>query len=266
VHVLGGNNGAGSPSGNVAQAVPAVKQKEKCGWFAPVCNGWQRSMEWVHENQDTLGQIAIDLAQIELGLFAMEGGAALAASGGIAIAGSWGTLTIAAAPAVVLGVSIAAGGAAAAGNGAKNLGQHVDDLHWNNQATGSGGAGKITPKEYSNFSDDGSGILASVDELGVLDTAIKVPDALKGQGVGKKLFRDAMSNIGPENVKVIRGNWHAGDQMADNFNSFKKLATNQSPEDAAKSTFTGKMARDYGFNNLRIVTNNENSVVVEFIR
>jgi RHS repeat-associated protein len=141
----GGNNGAGSPSGNVAQAVPAVKQKEKCGWFAPVCNGWQRSMEWVHENQDTLGQIAIDLAQIELGLFAMEGGAALALSGGVAEIGSLGTLSIGAVPAFVLGVSIAGGGAVAAGHGAKNLGQHVDDLHWNNQASGSGAGNAANP-------------------------------------------------------------------------------------------------------------------------
>jgi nucleoside diphosphate kinase len=54
--------------------------------------------------------------------------------------------------------------------------------------------------------------------------------------------------------------------MADNFNSFKKLAGNQSPEDAAKNTFTGKMASDYGFNNVRIVTNNNAAVVVEFTR
>jgi hypothetical protein len=57
-----------------------VAQKEKGGRFALVCNGWQRSMEWVHENQDTLLQIAIDLADIELGLFAAEGGGALGCS------------------------------------------------------------------------------------------------------------------------------------------------------------------------------------------
>ncbi|MFI7543768.1 RHS repeat-associated core domain-containing protein [Actinoplanes sp. NPDC049599] len=152
----GGNNGAGSSSGNVAQAVPAVQQKEKCGWFAPVCNGWQRSMEWVHENQDTLGQIAIDLAEIELGLFAMEGGGALAASGGIAIAGSWGSLSVAAAPAVALGVGIAVGGAGAAGHGAKNLGQHIDDLHWSNRATGAGsGSGQSAKPSGAKAVEDG---------------------------------------------------------------------------------------------------------------
>jgi RHS repeat-associated protein len=133
----GGNNGAGSSSGNVIQAVPVVEQKEKCGWFAPVCNGWQRSMEWVHENQDTLGHIAIDLAQIELGEFALEGGSALALSGGVVELASFGTLSFGAVPAVALGVSIAAGGGLAAANGAKNLGQDARDLHWNNEASGS---------------------------------------------------------------------------------------------------------------------------------
>jgi RHS repeat-associated protein len=46
----GGNQAAASPSGNVAESVPVEGQKEKCGWFAPVCHGWQRSMEWVHQN------------------------------------------------------------------------------------------------------------------------------------------------------------------------------------------------------------------------
>jgi hypothetical protein len=97
-------------------------------------------MEWVHENQDTLGQIAIDLAEIELGLLAVSAGSTLALSGGVVEVGSLGTLSVAALPAVALGVTIAAGGGVAAANGAKNLGQHVDDLHWNNQA-GSGASG-----------------------------------------------------------------------------------------------------------------------------
>jgi RHS repeat-associated protein len=139
----GGNNGAGSPSGNVAQAVPAVKQKEKCGWFAPVCNGWQRSMEWVHENQDTLAHIAIDLAEIELGSMAIGGGAALMTAGGFVEVGSVGTATFIVVPAEALGVTAIVGGGVAVIHGSNNLGNHLDDLHWNNQAAGAGsGVGK----------------------------------------------------------------------------------------------------------------------------
>jgi hypothetical protein len=79
----GSSGSGGKPSGNVTQAVPVVQQKEKCGWFAPVCNGWQRSMEWVHENQDTFGHIAIDLIEIDAGASLITGGATLAAGGGV---------------------------------------------------------------------------------------------------------------------------------------------------------------------------------------
>ena len=105
-----------------------------------------------------------------------------------------------------------------------------------------------------------------MDENGTLDTAIKVPDELKGQGVGKKLFKDAMEKIGPGNVKIIRGNWNAGDQMADNFNSYKKLRATNSADDAARKTFTGKIANEYGFTNVRVVTDEDYKVVVEFTR
>lgn len=37
-------------------------------------------------------------------------------------------------------------------------------------------------------------------------------------------------------------------------------------EQASARAATGKMARDYGFNNVRIVTNNDAAVVVEFTR
>ncbi|MEU7909150.1 RHS repeat-associated core domain-containing protein [Actinoplanes sp. NPDC049118] len=133
-----GNNGAGSSSGNVVQAVPVVEQKEKCGWFAPVCNGWQRSMEWVHENQDTLAKIAIDLAMIEGGAFAIELGAPVILASFVVSGGTGGAATPVAVPALALGVAGVAGGSLAVGHGARNLNDHLDDLHWNNQATGSG--------------------------------------------------------------------------------------------------------------------------------
>jgi hypothetical protein len=137
----GGNYASASPSGNVVQAVPAAGQKEKCGWFAPVCNGWQRSMEWIHENRDTLGHIALDLAEIDGGLLLIQEGPTIAVGGGFVLEiGSGGTATVIAIPAAALGVTAVAGGGALAVHGASNLGKHAGDLHWNNQATGSGGA------------------------------------------------------------------------------------------------------------------------------
>jgi hypothetical protein len=74
-----------------------------------------------------------------------------------------------------------------------------------------------------------------------------------------------MDNIHPSNVKTIRGNWSAGDEMADNFNSYKKVRATNSADDAARSTFTGKMESQYGFMNVQ-VTETDGKVVVVFTR
>jgi hypothetical protein len=39
-----------------------------------------------------------------------------------------------------------------------------------------------------------------------------------------------------------------------------------SPEDAARNTFTGKMASDYGINNVRVVVDDDAKVVAEFTK
>ena len=97
-----------------------------------------------------------------------------------------------------------------------------------------------------------------------MDTVIKVDDGFKGKGVGTKLFSDAMAHFGRENVKMVRGNWHAGEHMSDNFDEYKRLRETLSPEDAARNTFTGKRARDHGFNNVKVVDDNASSVLIEF--
>jgi RHS repeat-associated protein len=117
----GGNYASAAPSGNVVEAVPASGQEDKCGWFAPVCDGWQRSMEWIHENQDTLGHIAIDLAEIGLGGYAIQTGGPLVVAGGVVEIGSFGTATVIAVPAAALGVVAVAGGGVAVLQGSNNL-------------------------------------------------------------------------------------------------------------------------------------------------
>ena len=135
----GGNNGGtAKPSGNVAQSVPVVQQKERCGWFAPVCHGFQRSMEWVHENQDTLARIAIDLAEIDSGASLFLGGGTLAAGGGVLEIASVGIATEIAVPAAAVGVTGIVVGGPLVAHGSHNLGQDIRDLHWNNQASRSG--------------------------------------------------------------------------------------------------------------------------------
>jgi hypothetical protein len=139
----GGNHAAASPSGNVAESVPVEGQKEKCGWFAPVCHGWQRSMEWVHQNQDAIIDITRDGLEIYAGLLLMQQGPTIAAGAGILEIESGGTATFIAATAATLGVTAVAGGGALAVHGAINLGKHLGDLHWNNQADSGSTTGRI---------------------------------------------------------------------------------------------------------------------------
>jgi hypothetical protein len=66
--------------------------------------------------------------------------------------GSAGTITIIGAPAMALGVTAIGGGAALGIHGASNLGKDLHQLHWNNQASGSGGSTAekaTTPEEKS---------------------------------------------------------------------------------------------------------------------
>ena len=80
------------------------------------------------------------------------------------------------------------------------------------------------------------------------------------------MFKEVLEAYG-SNVKVIRGNWIGGGDLADNFNSFKAaIASGARPEHAAMQTFTGKMAVRSGFTNVKVVQNNEGKVVVEFSR
>ena len=80
------------------------------------------------------------------------------------------------------------------------------------------------------------------------------------------MFREALEQFGP-NVKGIRGNWIGGGDIADNFNSFKAaVQAGATPAQAAFETFTGKMARRAGFTNVKIVTNTDRRVVVEYTK
>ena len=134
------NQAAQSPSGNVAHSVPVVAQKEKCGRFAPVCRGFMRSMEWVHQNEETLADIAVDLAELEAASLSFSGGITLFGGGFVVEVGSLGTLSIVGIPALAGGVALTAAGGAGLVHGASNLGKDLGKLHWANQATGSEGS------------------------------------------------------------------------------------------------------------------------------
>ena len=76
---------------------------------------------------------------------------------------------------------------------------------------------------------------------------------VEGTGVrGSDVFSEIVSKIdkihGAENIKFFYAEW--GDLYPDNLNTFNRLLRenpNMSLEDAARATFSGKMAERHGF-------------------
>lgn len=108
------------------------------------------------------------------------------------------------------------------------------------------------------------GIYGTISKDGYLDYVIDIYEATaKGKGLGAKAFDDMISGLGSTDMKGIRGTWVSGD----NLTSFKKaLSEGVKAEDAAFSTFTGKMAKKHGFDRVRVVTSEGKVVVVEFFK
>jgi hypothetical protein len=103
-------------------------------------------------------------------------------------------------------------------------------------------AGKPAPKTYSNFYGGDRGVMAQVDDMGVLNLVME-----RGPGTpsGRQMFAEVMEHVGP-NVEAVRGTWNPS--MPTNLNQFNQLLLEgKTLEEAARSTFTGSMAKAYGF-------------------
>jgi hypothetical protein len=105
-------------------------------------------------------------------------------------------------------------------------------------------------------------LVGQLGQDGILDLFIKVGE---GTPRGGEMFNEALEAFG-SNVKGIRGDWAAGGDMSANFDSFTKaVQEGVAPETAAlENTFTGKMAARAGFTSVRIVSQDANSMIVEF--
>jgi hypothetical protein len=99
-------------------------------------------------------------------------------------------------------------------------------------------------EEYAN----GTGILAGLDEEGIVNTIVKVVETDAATApTGGEMFLNAMEAL-KSGARGVRGNWGDGGALKDNLDSFNAGIQNMlSPADAARGTFTGKMAARYGF-------------------
>ncbi|WP_280315284.1 alpha/beta fold hydrolase [Nocardia abscessus] len=105
---------------------------------------------------------------------------------------------------------------------------------------------------YSNTyrAGENDGIHGWVDQEGVLLFQI---GAAEGTPSGQQMFRDLMAEIG-SHVRAIRAPWSVGDSFSDNIDTFNAYRQDLglSPEDAARRTFTGKMAGGMGFTEVTV--------------
>ena len=108
-------------------------------------------------------------------------------------------------------------------------------------------APKSVPVHNNFYGGPEGGLLAHLDESGVLNLGIEVRPTTPR---GSQMFAEAMKHIGPE-VHAIRGTW--GTSMPDNLNTFNRLLIEgKTFEEAARATFTGTMAKRYGFSKVQV--------------
>ena len=79
----------------------------------------------------------------------------------------------------------------------------------------------------------------------------KLPEGTRGALRGGKEFQAILEHFGVENIKVIKGSWSYGDNLAE-FN--KLLLEGLTEEEAALGTWTGKQAQAVGFGKVRVRT------------
>ncbi|MGX1777354.1 hypothetical protein ACWIGW_34980 [Nocardia brasiliensis] len=110
------------------------------------------------------------------------------------------------------------------------------------------GTSPVPGYSYShNYGTNNFGITAEVDQNGVLDYVIEAgPDS---PVKGSKMFEDMWNAVGP-NVTAINGTWvnKPREGVVTNLQSFNNaIAEGATPQQAAFSTFAGKMAFRHGF-------------------
>jgi hypothetical protein len=117
--------------------------------------------------------------------------------------------------------------------------------------------------EFDAYSGRGGGINAQLGGDGFIDFVIQKADHTPD---GATMFREMMAAYGT-NAKGIRGTWFGTGTLTSNFRAYKRgIAAGLTPEASAAATFTGDMAREYGYSTVRIVEDTDIMVKVEFTR
>ncbi|WP_255414862.1 ALF repeat-containing protein [Amycolatopsis sp. BJA-103] len=104
------------------------------------------------------------------------------------------------------------------------------------------------PHKFEVRLSDGSEILTEINNGGQVSLLIEVKT--ESQGIGRALVQSAFDHYGAK-ITSILGKWVTS--MPSNLNSFNaNLLKKETFHDAAFNTFTGKMAREYGYTNVKL--------------
>ncbi|MFE3760816.1 ricin-type beta-trefoil lectin domain protein [Streptomyces sp. NPDC059104] len=115
-------------------------------------------------------------------------------------------------------------------------------------ATKSSQSGELSCRDYANSYGTGNyGIVGYVDNDEILNLVVLAEEGVTPSG--SEMIAEVMEKIGG-NAKGIRGTWLGGGDMKDNLDSFNAgiQSLQLTEQEAARRTFTGKMAANYGFN------------------
>ena len=108
------------------------------------------------------------------------------------------------------------------------------------------------------------GIRGDLGEDGFITFTVKKADTTPRGG---QRFNEMMAAFDSSKVRGIRGMWSDDKDLGDNFRSYKAaIKAKMEPEEAAFETFTGKMAKRHGFTKVRIIEDEVDEVLVEFMR
>lgn len=103
---------------------------------------------------------------------------------------------------------------------------------------------------------------------------LNIPNELKGQGIGSTILEDIIKyyDIKYPKYKGVRGRWEGSNsnyvnEISDNLKSFKDAIKNgKTKEQAAFETWTGKQMKKHGFTTIKIITDNNDLVLIEFTK
>lgn len=137
-----------------------------------------------------------------------------------------------------------------------------------------------TNLQYTYKYKTSTGNVKTLDNLKIeisdnfIEFDFNIPAELKGQGVGSVVFEDGIKyyDIKNPDYKGIRGRWEGNNPsyaegMSDNFKVYKEARLAKKTEEiAAFETWTGKQAKKNGFTKAKVVTDNTDLVLIEFIK